>query len=91
MKQAIFSVVRVDDVVQVKSATQPDKVTKRRSVVLREWGSKFGDEFVCMIVGDAADAQLKAGDVCIAAIQFRATEYNGRSFQDATIYEIATL
>lgn len=91
MKQAIFSVVRVDDVVQSERVDQPGKVTKRRSVVLREWGSKFGDEFVCTIVGDAADAQLKAGDVCIAAIQFRATEYNGRYYQDATIYDIATL
>lgn len=91
MKQAIFSVVRADAPVQVESATQPGKVSKRRSVILREWGSKYSDEYVCSIVGDAADAQLKAGDVCIAAIQFKVNEYNGRSYQDATIFEIATL
>ena len=91
MKQAIFSVVRCDAPVQAESATQPGKVTKRRNVVLREWGSKYSDEYVCSIVGDAADAQLKVGDVCIAAIQFKANEYNGRMYQDATIFEIATL
>lgn len=91
MKQAIFSVVRADEPVQAERPDQPGKVTKRRSVVLREWGSKFSDEYVCTIVGDAADGQLKAGDVCIAAIQFKANEYNGRFYQDATIFEIATL
>lgn len=91
MKQAFFSVVNIGDVVQAERADQPGKVTKRRSVVLREWGSKFSDEFVCSIVGDAADVSLKVGDVCLAAIQFKANEYNGRFYQDATIFEIATL
>ena len=93
MEAKPFRVVRQGEAFSVQSQKAETGSIQKCNIVLRELGdtSKFGNEFVCAILGNLAACRFYEGDVVLATLRFSTHEYQGQVFQDVLATDIVPL
>ncbi len=89
METRILKVVRQGEAFNVQSSKSETGQVQKCNIVLRELGgSKFGDEFVCAMLGNLAACRFQEGDVVAATLRFSTHEYQGQVFQEILATDI---
>ena len=92
MRTVILRVVRQGETFSVQSSKQESGQIQKCNIVLKELGgSKFENEFVCTMLGNLAGCKFYEGDVVAATLRFSTHEYQGQTFQEILITDIAKL
>ena len=58
---------------------------------LKEFGGKFGDEYVCTVFGNLAQCKFSEGDLVIASLRFQVHEVNGTVYQEIVANDVVKL
>ena len=83
MVTKILKVVRQGEAFSVQSSKQESGSIQKCNIVLRELGgSRFGNEYVCAMLGNLAACRFYEGDVVVATLRFSTHEYQGQTFQE---------
>ena len=89
METKILKVVRQGEVFSVPSSKQESGSIQKCNIVLRELGSsKFENEYVCAVLGNAATQSFNEGDIVVVTLRFQTHEHNGAAYQDVTVTDI---
>lgn len=64
------------------------KLNKRTLVLQELGGSKYENEYVAVLLGNAAALEFYEQDVVVAKLTFQTHEYNGQVYQDVMAKEI---
>jgi len=89
MESKIYSVVRQGEAFSVQSSKQESGSIQKCNIVLRELGgSKFENEYVCVMLGNLAGCRFYEGDVVIATLRFSTHEYQNQIFQEILCTDI---
>ena len=64
------------------------KLNKRTLVLQELGGSKYENEYVVVLLGNAAALEFYEQDVVVAKLAFQTHEYNGQVYQDVMAKEI---
>ena len=92
METRILKVVRQGEAFNVQSSKSETGQVQKCNIVLRELGSgKFGDEFVCAMLGNLAACRFQEGDVVAATLRFSTHEYQGQVFQEILATDIVKI
>ena len=92
MRTVILRVVRQGEAFNVQSSKQESGKIKKCNIVLKELGgSKFENEFVCTMLGNLAGCKFYEGDLVAVTLRFSTHEYQGQTFQEILITDIAKL
>ena len=91
MQERILKVVKSGEMYSVKSEKSETGVLNKRSLVLKELGGKFENEYAVSVLGNAASLQFYENDLVVVTLRFQAREYNGQVFQDITVTDIYPL
>ena len=59
------------------------------NIVLRELGGKFENQYLGAMLGELAGLRFVEGDLVVAALRFSTRDYNGSTFQDILVTELA--
>jgi len=65
--------------------------TQKSTIVLQEFGGKYENQYIAVMLGQIADLRFYPGDLVVASLRFQTREYNGSTFQDITIQDIRKL
>lgn len=87
----IFRVVQQGETFTVQSQKNEGGTTTKCNIVLQEFGGKYENQYVCVMLGSDATCRFSAGDIVIAALRFSAREYNGTMYQDILVTDIEKL
>lgn len=87
MEAKFYRVIKVGEVVEV-TTREAGKLNKRTLVLQDLGGSKYENEYVVVLLGNAAALELHDQDVVVAKLTFQTHEYNGQTYQDITAKEI---
>ncbi len=91
MQERILKVVKSGEMYSVKSEKSETGVLNKRSLVLKELGGKFENEYAVSVLGNAASLQFYENDLVAVTLRFQAREYNGQVYQDITVTDIYPL
>lgn len=92
MRTVILRVVRQGETFSVQSSKQESGQIQKCNIVLKELGgSKFENEFVCTMLGNLAGCKFYEGDLVAVTLRFSTHEYQGQTFQEILITDIAKL
>lgn len=92
MKTEILKVVRQGETFSVQSSKQESGQIQKCNIVLKELGgSKYENEYSCVMLGNLAGCRFYEGDVVAATLRFSTHEYQGQTFQEILITDIAKL
>ena len=92
METKILRVVRQGEAFSVQSKNKETGSIQKCNIVLRELGgSKFENEFVCVMLGNLAACRFYEGDVVLATLRFSTHEYQGQVFQEILLTDIVPL
>jgi hypothetical protein len=93
MEAKPFRVVRQGEPFNVQSTKAEGGQIQKCNIVLRELGEtwKFGNEYVCAMLGNLAACRFSEGDVVLATLRFSTHEYQGQVFQDVLATDIVPL
>ena len=86
--KSIFKVIKQGEPQQVASQKAEGGQLSKCMITLQEWGDKYGNTFVCTLLGNNALCRWSAGDIVLASLRFQAREYNGQWYQDIVVSEI---
>jgi len=87
MGAKFYRVMKVGDVTEV-TTRESGKLNKRTLVLQELGGSKYENEYVAVLLGNAAALEFYEQDVVVAKLAFQTHEYNGQVYQDVTAKEI---
>jgi len=87
----IFRVVQQSDSFTVQSQKAEGGMTAKCNIVLQEFGGKFENQYAGVMLGNLALNKFVQGDLVVAALRFTTREYNGATYQDILITDIAKL
>ena len=88
MRTEIFRVVSQSDVTYVSSQKQEGGQLAKCMIRLKEFGSKFGDEYNVTLFGNLAQCRFTEGDVVAASLRFQVHEVNGAMYQEAVANDV---
>lgn len=91
MQTKICKVVSQTPVVFVQSRKQEVGQIAKCTLLLRELGGQYGDEYVCTLLGPIAEFQFDEGQKVLAALRFSSHESNGTLYQDIIANDIEIL
>ena len=98
MEAKPFRVVRQGEAYSVQSKNNETGSIQKCNIVLRELGdtSKFGNEYVCAMLGNLAACRFYEGDLVLATLRFSTHEFQSQDhglqvFQDILITDIVKL
>lgn len=97
MEAKAFRVVRQGEAFSVQSKNNETGSIQKCNIVLRELGgSKFENEFVCVMLGSLATCRFYEGDAVLATLRFSIHEFQGHEkelqvFQDILVTDIVKL
>ncbi len=92
METKILKVVRQGEAFSVQSAKNESGQIQKCNIVLRELGgSKFENEYACVMLGNLAVCRFTEGDVVAATLRFSTHEYQGQVFQEILATDIVSL
>lgn len=84
--KGIFNIEQLGEPIVVQSQKAEGGKLYKRIALLREMGERHGDVIMVTILGDLAqNGILKEEDIVLASIHFNIHEYNGQTYQDATL------
>jgi hypothetical protein len=58
---------------------------------LKEFGGKYGDEYVCTLFGNLSLCKFSEGDLVIASLRFQVHEVNGSVYQEIVANDVVKL
>ena len=87
----ILKVTKCGEMFSVKSEKSENGQLNKRTLVLKEPGGKFENEYVVSVLGNAASLVFYEGDLVVATLRFQTREYNGQTFQDIVATDIVKL
>jgi hypothetical protein len=88
---SIFRVVQQGEAFDVQSQKAEGGTTKKCNIVLQEFGGKYENQYVCVMLGVDATCKFSNGSLVVAALRFKANEHNGATYQDILVTDIAKL
>ena len=88
---SIFRVVQQGDSFSVQSQKAEGGMTAKCNIVLQEFGGKYENQYAGVMLGNIAINKFAPGDLVVAALRFTAREYNGATYQDILVTDIAKL
>ena len=88
METKILKVVRQGEAFSVQSSKSEVGQIKKCTIVLKELGGKFENEYVCAMLGNLAACRFYEGDVVVATLRFSTHEYQGQTFQEVLATDI---
>jgi hypothetical protein len=91
METKILKVVRQGEAFSVQSAKADGGQIQKCNIVLQEFGGKFENQYTGVMLGNLALNKYVQGDLVVAALRFTTREYNGATYQDILITDIAKL
>ena len=91
METKILKVVRQGEAFSVQSSKSEAGQIKKCTIVLKELGGKFENEYVCAMLGNLAACRFFEGDVVVATLRFSTHEYQGQTFQEILATEIVKI
>ena len=91
MQTMILKVTKCGEMFSVKSEKSENGQLNKRTLVLKELGGKFENEYVVSVLGNAASLVFYEGDLVVATLRFQTREYNGQTFQDIVATDIVKL
>ena len=91
MKTNIYRVVSQGDVTYVNSSKQEGGQLAKCMIRLKEFGGKFGNEYVCTMFGNLAQCKFSEGDLVIASLRFQVHEVNGSVYQEIVANDVVNL
>ena len=87
-----MKVVRQGEAFSVQSQKSESGQIQKCNIVLRELGgSKFENEYACVMLGSLAACRFYEGDVVAATLRFSTHEYQGQVFQDIVATDIVKI
>lgn len=86
-----MKVVKCGEMFSVKSEKSETGQLNKRTLVLKELGGKFEDEYVASVLGNAASLVFNENETVFVTLRFQTREYNGQTFQDITVTDIVKL
>ena len=91
MKILTLHVVSQGDVTYVASQKAEGGQLAKCVIRLKEFGGKFGDEYVCTVFGNLAQCKFSEGDLVIASLRFQVHEVNGTVYQEIVANDVVKL
>ena len=91
MKANIYRVVSQGDVTYVNSSKQEGGQLAKCMIRLKEFGGKFGNEYVCTMFGNLSQCRFSEGDLVVASLRFQVHEVNGSVYQEVVVNDIAKI
>ena len=91
MKTEFFRVVSQGDVTYIPSSKQEGGQLAKCMIRLKEFGGKFGNEYVCTMFGNLAQCKFNEGDLVAASLRFQVHEVNGTVYQEVVVNDVVKL
>ena len=91
MKTEFFRVVSQGDVTYIPSSKQEGGQLAKCMIRLKEFGGKFGNEYVCTMFGNLAQCKFNEGDLVAASLRFQVHEVNGSVYQEVVVNDVVKL
>jgi hypothetical protein len=91
METKILRVVAQSDVRYVPSQKQEGGQLAKCMIRLKEFGGKFGNEYVCTMFGNLAQCKFNEGDLVAASLRFQVHEVNGSVYQEVVVNDVVKL
>ncbi len=91
METKILRVVRQGEAYSVQSQKAESGQIQKCTIVLREMGGKYENEFACTMLGSLASGRFYEGDIVVVTLRFTTHEYQGQVFQEVLITDIVPL
>lgn len=91
MRSNFYRVVSQGDVTYVASQKAEDGQLAKCMIRLKEFGGKFGNEYVCTMFGNLAQCKFNEGDLVAASLRFQVHEVNGSVYQEVVVNDIVKL
>ena len=89
METKVLKVVRQGEVFSVPSQKADSGQTQKCYIVLQELGgSKYENEYACVMLGGLAACRFYEGDVVAATLRFSTHEHQGQVYQDIRATDI---
>ncbi len=88
MRTLIFRVVSQQAVTYVSSQKQEGGQLAKCMIRLKEFGSKFGDEYNVTLFGNLAQCRFAEGDLVAASLRFQVHEVNGAMYQEVVANDV---
>ena len=89
MQTKILKVVRQGEAFSVPSQKAESGQIQKCNIVLKELGgSKYENEYSCVMLGNLAGCRFYEGDVVAATLRFSTHENNGATYQDIVATEV---
>ena len=91
MQTYICRVVSQSDVTYVASQKAEGGQLAKCMIRLKEFGGKFGNEYVCTMFGNPALCKFNEGDLVAASLRFQVHEVNGSVYQEVAVNDVVKL
>ena len=91
MRSNFYRVVSQQAVTYIPSTKQEGGQLAKCMIRLKEFGSKFGDEYNVTLFGNLAKCRFSEGDVVAASLRFQVHEVNGATYQEVIVNDILKL
>ena len=91
METKILKVVRQGEAFSVQSSKSEAGQIQKCTIVLKELGGKYENEYVCAMLGSLAACRFYEGDVVAATLRFSTHEYQGQTFQEILATDIVKI
>ena len=91
MQTFICYVVSQGDVSYVASQKAEGGQLAKCVIRLKEFGSKFGNEYVCTMFGNLAQCRFHENELVVASLRFQVHEVNGAVYQEIVVNDMVSL
>ena len=91
MNTSIYCVMSQGDVAYVNSSKQEGGQLAKCLIRLKEFGSKYANEYACTMFGNLALCKFSEGELVVASLRFQVHEVNGAIYQEVIINDLAKL
>jgi len=83
---------RVVSQTETFAVTKQDGTTISKSIiVLQEAGSRYGDSYAAVLLGQQACERFQPSQLVFASLRFQHREHNGNFYQDVTVQDISRI
>jgi len=91
MQTNIYRVVSQTEASYVASQKAESGQLAKCGIRLKEFGSKFGNEYACTMFGNLAQCRFYEGDLVVASLRFQVHEVNGSVYQEVLVNDMVSL
>lgn len=91
MKTKILRVVSQGVVTYIPSSKEESGQLAKCVIRLKEFGGKYGDEYVCTMFGNLAQCRFYEGDLVAASLRFQVHEVNGVAYQEVIANDVVSI